>query len=147
EAVDSRQRHEALIRGLLTRGRFSEALHAARRFADLDPDLPRARELLAQAAAAAGDAELARAALGAEVESAPRSYDLHARVARAFEAAGDERRACAHFRSMLELRPAEGEAAYEALRCEARIGDRDRALKAALSMKSPGKRVTELIAA
>src|SRR5207244_2593940 len=97
KAVDqngaSRQRHEALVRGLLSRGRFAEALVAARRFADLDPDAQIARDLLAAAAAATGDAELARTALDAGLEASPRNADLHGRAARAFEAAGDEARA------------------------------------------------------
>src|SRR6185503_5840316 len=144
DGVDSRRRHEALIRGLLGRGRFAEALGAARRFADLDPDLPRARELLAEAAAAQGDRELARTALDAQVELSPTNGDLHARVARAFEAAGDERRACAHFRSALELRPGSDEAQYEALRCQARLGDRDGALRAAAAVEKPGKLLQQL---
>ncbi|MFS8070338.1 MAG: AgmX/PglI C-terminal domain-containing protein, partial [Byssovorax sp.] len=104
EGETSRQRHEALIRGLLARGRFAEALTAAKRFAEIDPDLASAHELLAQAAAAAGEGALARTSLDAELEMDPSSRDLHARAARAFEAAGDERRACAHFRSLVELR-------------------------------------------
>ena len=142
----SRQRHDALIRGLLARGRFAEALVAAQRFADLDPDLQSARELLAQAAAAAGEGELARTSLDAELEMAPSSVELHARAARAFEAAGDERRACAHFRALSELRKADDEARYEALRCRARLGERDAALAEAKAVDKPGKRVSQLAA-
>jgi Vault protein inter-alpha-trypsin domain/von Willebrand factor type A domain len=144
EGETSRQRHDALIHGLLARGRFAEALTAARRFAELDPDLASAHELLAQAAAAAGEGSLARTSLDAELETTPASRDLHARAARAFEAAGDERRACAHFRSLAELRKSEDDARYEAFRCRARLGERDAVLAELSAFDKPGKRVTEL---
>jgi Ca-activated chloride channel family protein len=146
EANGSRQRHEALVRGLLARGRFSEALAGARRFADLDPDLPRARELLAGAAAAAGEAELSRTALDAEVELVPENGDLRTRAARAFEAAGDEARACAHWRALAEQRPRADEARYQAIRCRARLGDRDAAISEAAAVEKPGKMVEKLLA-
>lgn len=147
EGETSRQRHEALIRGLLARGRFAEALTAAKRFAEIDPDLASAHELLAQAAAAAGEGALARTSLDAELEMDPSSRDLHARAARAFEAAGDERRACAHFRSLVELRKTDDDARYEALRCRARLGERDAVVAEISALEKadkPGKRVTEL---
>ena len=144
EGETSRQRHDTLIHGLLARGRFAEALTAARRFADLDPDLASAHELLAQAAAAAGEGSLARTSLDAELETSPASRDLHARAARAFEAAGDERRACAHFRSLVELRRTDDDARYEALRCRARLGERDAVQAEISALDKPGKRVTEL---
>ncbi len=143
----SRRRHEALVRGLLGRGRFVEALAAARRFAELDPDLPRARELLAGAAAAAGEAELARTVLDSEVELAPRSAELHGRAARAFEAAGDETRACAHWRSLAELSRGVDDARYQALRCRARLGGSDAVAREAAGVARPGKLVTGLLAA
>ncbi|MEO5727450.1 MAG: AgmX/PglI C-terminal domain-containing protein, partial [Byssovorax sp.] len=147
EGETSRQRHDALIRGLLARGRFAEALTAAKRFAEIDPDLASAHELLAQAAAAAGEGALARTSLDAELEMDPSSRDLHARAARAFEAAGDERRACAHFRSLVELRKTDDDARYEALRCRARLGERDAVvveISALEKADKPSKRVTEL---
>jgi vault protein inter-alpha-trypsin-like protein len=144
ESETSRQRHDGLIRGLLSHGRFAEALTAARRFADLDPDLASARELLAQTAAAAGDGALARTSLDAELETAPASVDLHLRAARAFEAAGDERRACAHFRSLVELRRTDDDARYEALRCRARLDERDAVVTEINAIEKPGKRVAEL---
>jgi Ca-activated chloride channel family protein len=143
----SRQRHEALIRGLLVRGRFPEALGAARRFVEIDPDLPRARELLGYAAAAQGEGELCRSAVDAQVEIAPTSVDLHQRAARAFEAAGDEPRACAHFRSLLELTPGADEARFQALRCRARLGEREAAQREAAALDKPGPLVTQLLAA
>jgi Ca-activated chloride channel family protein len=141
----SRQRHEALVRGLLARGRFADALTAARRFADLDPDLGRAREIYAGAAAAAGEATEARTALDAAVELSPASVDLHDRAARAFEAAGDEARACAHWRSIASLRPKDDGARYQAWRCRARLGEKDAALAEARALDKPGKQVAALI--
>ncbi|MEP7123641.1 MAG: AgmX/PglI C-terminal domain-containing protein [Byssovorax sp.] len=144
EGETSRQRHDGLIRGLLSHGRFAEALTAAKRFTELDPDLGSARELLAQTAAAVGDGLLARTSLDAELETAPTSVDLHLRAARAFEAAGDERRACSHFRSIVELRKADDDARYEALRCRARLDERDAVVAEITAIEKPGKRVTEL---
>jgi Ca-activated chloride channel family protein len=144
EGETSRQRHDGLIRGLLAHGRFAEALTAAKRFAELDPDLPSARELLAQTAAASGDGRLARTSLDAELETAPTSVDLHLRAARAFEAAGDERRACSHFRSLAELRRTDDDSRYEALRCRARLDERDAVVAEIAAIEKPGKRVTEL---
>jgi Ca-activated chloride channel family protein len=143
----SRQRHEALIRGLVAHGRFAEALTAAQRFTELDPDLGSARELLAQSAAAAGEGALARTSLDAELELAPSDADLHLRAARAFEAAGEERRACAHFRSLSELRKTEDEARYQAFRCRARLGERDAVTAEVKALEKPGKRVSQLLAA
>lgn len=143
----SRGRHEALILGLLARGRFPDALAAARRFADLDPDETRAAELLAAAAAAAGEAESARVALDAAVEIAPRNPDLHTRAARAFEAAADEARACAHWRSLAALRPTSDDAQYQAFRCRARLGDRESVVAELARLDRPGKAVSALGAA
>lgn len=144
EGETSRQRHDGLIRGLLAHGRFAEALAAAKRFAELDPDLASARELLAQTAAATGDGLLARTSLDAELEMAPTNADLHRRAARAFEAAGDERRACSHFRSLAELRGTDDDARYEALRCRARLDERDAVVAEIAAIDKPGKRVAEL---
>ncbi|APR84326.1 Hypothetical protein A7982_09675 [Minicystis rosea] len=142
-----RQRHEAWIRGLQSRGHFADAFTAAQRFADLDPDLDRALEMLAGAAAAAGQAEIARTALDAIAELAPRNVDLHTRAARAFEAAGDEARACAHFRSIAALRPKSEDARYQALRCRARLGEGEAVLAEARAEDKPGKPITALISA
>jgi hypothetical protein len=81
------------------------------------------------------------------LELSPGSGDLHARAARAFEAAGDEARACAHWRSLAELRPKADEARYQALRCRARLGDREAAEREAAAIEKPGKLVEKLHAA
>lgn len=140
-----RARHEALIRGLLVRGRFDGALEAARRFIELDPDLPLARELLVGAFAATGDGASAARALDELVEAAPRSAPAHARAARAFEATGDERRACAHWRALAELRD---DALVEALRCRVRVdGEREEALAIARAGSEKSPRLRALAAA
>jgi hypothetical protein len=72
----SRKRHEAVVRTLLLRGRFAPALTAAQKFVELDPDLPIARELLAYAAVATGDRNLAVASVDALTESAPCPYAI-----------------------------------------------------------------------
>jgi len=142
----SRKRHEALVRGLLVRGRFVPALAAAERFVELDPDLPVARELLAYAAVATGDRSRAVAALDALSESAPADVKTQGRAARAFEALGDEARACAHWRSVLELAPSSDAALFEALRCRARVmDDREAALRDAQAVATPGPSLQQLL--
>lgn len=143
---DSRKRHEALIRGLLQRGRFAPALVAAERFAVLDPDSAIARELLSYAAVATGDRQKATAAVDAMTESDPRALKAQGRAARAFEALGDEARACAHWRSMFELAPSSDAALFESLRCRARVlGDRAAALSDAQAVSRPGPLLQKLL--
>jgi Ca-activated chloride channel family protein len=61
---------------------------------------------------------------------------------------GDERRACAHWRSLAELSPQSDEYAFESLRCRARIlGDAEGALSDARRLPKPGKLVGELLPA
>jgi Ca-activated chloride channel family protein len=145
-APESRRKHENLIRGLLARGRFYDALVRARQLADLDPDRAEAQELLAFAATVNGDRELALQAMGSLVELSSRRASTHARAARAFEAAGDERRACAHWRSLAALSPSSVDALYQALRCRARmLDDRARVLEQARSYEGPAPAIKALI--
>lgn len=145
-APTSRKKHEALVRGLLLRGRFGPALVAAERFVDLDPDLAVARELLAYSAVATGDKERATAAIDALTEAAPTDLKSQGRAARAFESLGDELRACAHWRSVLELAPTSDSARFEAFRCRARVmGDREAALADAKSVAKPGPLLQKLL--
>jgi Vault protein inter-alpha-trypsin domain/von Willebrand factor type A domain len=142
----SRKHHEALVRGLLLRGRFASALSAAQRFVELDPDSAVARELLAYAAVATGDPKLATAAVDALTEAAPNELKAQGRAARSFEALADEARACAHWRSVLELAPTSDSALFEALRCRARVmGDREAALRDAKAVAKPGPLVSKLL--
>jgi len=142
----SRKKYEDLVRGLLARGRFEEALAVARQFVSADPDLPVARELLAYAGIANDDPQLAVSSIDAQAETDPSSLKWHVRGARAFEAFGDERRACAHWRSLAELAPKSDEYTFEALRCRTRVlDDRDGALADARSLANPGKLVAALI--
>lgn len=145
-APKSRKQLEALVRGLLVRGRFDEALTRAKAFATDDPDAAAARELLSYAAVGGGETALALAAVDAGVETAPTAVRAHARAARAFEAAKDERRACAHWRSLVDLEPGQDEWQFESLRCRARVlADREGALADAKAIERPGKLVTKLV--
>jgi tetratricopeptide (TPR) repeat protein len=140
-----RPRHEALVRALLTRGRFAEALESARRFAELDPDEPRARELYAFALATTGDGEATARAMGSLAETSASSASVQLRAARAYDAVGDDTRACAHFRAALALRSSD-ETQYEALRCRARTGEeRSGVLASAQSLPTPGPLVSKLV--
>jgi Ca-activated chloride channel family protein len=144
----SRRKYEDLLRGLLSRGRFEEALEHAKKFVMMDPDLPVARELLAYAAVTNDDPQLAVLAVDTQTETEPTSLKWHVRGARAFEAMGDERRACAHWRSLAELSPQSDEYAYESLRCRARVlGDSEGAISDARRVIKPGKLVNELLPA
>jgi Ca-activated chloride channel family protein len=143
---NSRKKYEDLARGLLARGRFEEALGTAKKFVSIDPDSTVARELLAYAAVANDDAQLAASAVDTQVETDPSSVKWHVRGARAFEALGDERRACAHWRSLAGLDAKSDEFAFEALRCRARVmDDRDAVLSEMRSMPKPGKLVADLV--
>src|SRR6185369_16282820 len=144
--TSSRKRYEDLVRGLLARGRFEEALKTARRFVAMDPDLLVARELLAYAAVTNDDASLAAASIDTQAETDPTSVKWHVRGARAFEALGDERRACAHWRSLGGLQPQSDEFAFESLRCRARVmDDRDAVLSEMRSGSKLGKLVSDLV--
>jgi Flp pilus assembly protein TadD len=144
-APTSRPRHEALIRGLLVRGRFDDALDRATRFVEADTDDPRARELYAFALAAKGDASGAARAMGSLVEVDPRNAKTQLRAGRAYEAVGDLERACAHFTAARALAPSD-ETAFEALRCAyRRTGDREAVLHAAKSVEAPKRHVQALI--
>jgi Ca-activated chloride channel family protein len=126
EDTSKRSNHVALVRGLIARGRFAEAVSRARNLTEIDPDSSLALDLFAQASLAAGDRASALGALDGLAELAPRSSTVHRRVARGLEAAGDERRACAHWRSLASLDPRDDEGRGESLRCRARsLGERD----------------------
>jgi hypothetical protein len=75
-------------------------------------------------------------ALDGLAELAPRSARVHRRAARGLEAAGDERRACAHWRSLVSLDSEDKEARLESLRCRARILGERAAVAAELSAAS-----------
>ncbi|MBW2454437.1 MAG: AgmX/PglI C-terminal domain-containing protein [Deltaproteobacteria bacterium] len=147
EQPKSRRAHAALVRGMLGHGRFPMALEAARQFVALDPDMPGALRLLAYAAAANGDGALAARSLSSEVELQPGNASLQRRAAKAFEARGDEPRACAHWRAAAQLDPRSEPSRYESLRCRARVeGDRDAVLARASASAEPSKRIDELVA-
>lgn len=122
-APESRARRERWIRALLVQGHFQEAHRAARAFVEVDPDLALGRELLAMAAAAAGDGADALAAVEALAEADARGLDAHVRAARALEGSGDHDRACAHRRTVAELRPLPADVAL-AEACWARLEGR-----------------------
>jgi hypothetical protein len=141
----SRRKLEALVRGLIGRGRFAEALPAARRFVDLDPDLPLAFELLSFAAVVAGDGPLALSTVDGMCEAGPESVRAHLRAAKAFEGAGSEARACGHWRSLAELDPKNEDHRYESLRCRARtLGQTAPVLEELRAAAKTGKRLAHL---
>jgi Ca-activated chloride channel family protein len=142
----SRRAHARLVRGLLQRGKFDEALTAARRFVGLDPDLSVAHELLAHAEAASGHGPRAVAAIAWLAEAQPRSSRAQVRAAQAYEALGDERRACSHWRAAAALLPKDEWVRYEAVRCTGRVRDSQGALAMARAIDKPGEALLGLIA-
>lgn len=131
-----RERHEAYIRGHLKHGRFTEAHRNALRFIELDPDYAPARQLLAYASVVDGDHETSRLMLDIQTEAAPRDPAAHAESARAFDAAGDAVRACAHYRALSELAPLLEEASERARSCWDEILGRPSSTPKALSGKA-----------
>jgi tetratricopeptide (TPR) repeat protein len=147
DAPKSRRAQVSLIRGLLGRGRFSEALTEAAKLAEADPDFADAHLFVAQAAAGTSDGRRAAMELDTQAELDSRRVSAHVRAARAFELLGDERRACAHWRASMELKPTSDEAIRDALRCRARALDgRDAVLAEATAIPKKGKKVEALIA-
>lgn len=114
---ESRARMEAFVRGHLKQGRFDDAFRVASRFFDLDPDNVVAQGLLADAAVVSGNHELSRRMLDVRVETYPDNVSFHEDAARAFDAAGDHVRACAHRRSLADLLPTEPRRKRAALGC------------------------------
>ncbi|HRI63791.1 MAG TPA: AgmX/PglI C-terminal domain-containing protein [Polyangium sp.] len=142
---DSRRAREAFVNGLLLRGRFEEAFREASAYVTMDPDRVMPHELLARAASALGKSEMAVAELDTQVDIEPTNADMHKRAARSFEAAGDEIRACAHWRSLAELRANDQDAAFEALRCRSRaLGEKNAVLAQLNALPNLSKRMTTL---
>jgi hypothetical protein len=116
-APTTRRAHLDRIRSRLAAGHMEDAYALAAALVRLDPDLPAAREALAESAAALGHREEATRAVAAASALDPRSVSRHLTAARAALAVGDGERACAHLRSLGELSP--GEHAAQADTCRA----------------------------
>lgn len=148
KAPEKRSAHAALIRKLIKTGRFADAAQRARSYAAIDPDRTEPRDLLAQALLASGDVDHALSTLDELAELNHDSVDNHRRIAMAFEASGDERRACAHWRSVADLAPGDLSGVLEALRCRGRaLGEREavqRELDARVGVKGVDSRVLAL---
>ena len=114
-----RSARTSLVRALLARGRFSEAVTRATEYVSLDPDRVEPLELLAEALLASGELDKALAVLDSTAELSRDKASTHRRIARAFEARGDERRACSHWVSLASLDPSDA-SRREAWRCRAR---------------------------
>ncbi|MCC6648013.1 MAG: AgmX/PglI C-terminal domain-containing protein [Polyangiaceae bacterium] len=115
--AEKRRSHEALVLGLLRRGR--DATPAAREWVTADPDDARAHGLLAEALALTGGAAEAAGELGVVAALDPGNAAAQLAAARAFLAAGDPRRACAHTRAAAGAEGAATTVRAEALRCRA----------------------------
>ena len=92
------------------------------------------------------DARGALTAVDEQAESEPANAKWHVRAARGFEAMGDEKRACAHWRSLRELEPRPGDGLYQSLRCRARLwDDRDDALAEGRAVDKPSAPLAALL--
>lgn len=125
EHPESRRAFGDLMTTLLRHGRFDDAHREGLELTRRDPDDAAAHERLAWAAAARGAGAEAATELSAAVEVSPGRASAQIAAARAFEAANDEPRACAHWRAAASLEQAPGRARREALRCRARLGELD----------------------
>ncbi|MFO0658472.1 MAG: VIT domain-containing protein [Polyangiaceae bacterium] len=145
ESPALRKAREALIRGLLIRGRFEEAMKEADSFAQNDPDYSPALELVAYGAAAVGDGKKALASVDALVENDPTNRAAHLRAAQALEASGEETRACSHWRSAASLAAPSDDITAESLRCRARVlGERDQVKAEIALLTKAGPKVKKL---
>ncbi len=117
EHPESRRAFSELMATLLRFGRFDDAHREGLELMRRDPDDAAAHERLAWAAAARGAGAEAAAALASAVEVSPGRAAAQLAAARAFEAAGDEVRACAHWRAAATLEREPGRAHREVLRC------------------------------
>ena len=140
----SRDARQELLRTLIRLGRFADAGHEARNLVRLDPDSAWAHEAAAAAAAADGDGASAARSLASEIELEHRSAAAQMRVARALEAAGDETRACAHWRAAVELDPGRVRARFEAIRCRARAQEWELALDELTALDASDESLGEL---
>lgn len=111
-----------LVRQLILSGRFAEAEDEATRFVAAFPVSLVALEAAADARLATLDVVGAAEALAAAVELEPLTVDRQRRAALAYETAGDEGRACAHFRAAAALAPSDLALRFEAFRCRAALG-------------------------
>jgi Ca-activated chloride channel family protein len=111
-----------LVRGLLASGHFAEAEAEADRFVSAFPVSLDALESAADAKLALRDPAGAAAALAGAVELDPLTVPRQRRAAVAYVMAGDERRACAHFRAASVLAPSDRTLEFEAFRCRAATG-------------------------
>ncbi len=109
----------SLVRALLARGRFAEAVTRANEYVAIDPDRVEPLELLSEALLASGEVDKALAVLDSTAEIDRDKARSHRRIARAFEARGDERRACAHWVSLAAIEKNDA-SRHEAWRCRAR---------------------------
>jgi Ca-activated chloride channel family protein len=147
KSSEKRSVHRALIRSRLAHGQFAAAREAALLFVELDPSSSEAHELLAETELASGHREASLLRLEELSELDPSSFATQLRVARALEAAGDDARACSHWRSANELRPHDDAVLVQSLRCRARVGgERTQVLAEAESLRARS-RVSKLVQA
>jgi tetratricopeptide (TPR) repeat protein/Mg-chelatase subunit ChlD len=112
-------------RRLIAAGAFERAGAEAARLAREEPSSWQAFELFAESAAARGAGTEAALSLGRLVELHASDADAELRAARAYASAGDDARACSHFRAATWLVPDDREIRYQALRCRAgTLGER-----------------------
>jgi tetratricopeptide (TPR) repeat protein len=133
---DARFRRQ-LIRTFLASGHFVAAEAEADRFVGAFPVSLDAHAIAADAKLAVQDLAGAAAALAAAVELDPLASERQRRAATAYVAAGDERRACAHFRAASALAPSDRALEFEAFRCRAASGAGRLELLAELDARGP----------
>ncbi len=134
----SRDAWQQLVTTLVRHGRFDDAADECRELARLDPDNAWVHERLAWVAGIQGNGAQAATHLATALELAPFAATTQMRVARAYEAARDERRACAHWRAAVDLSPDHPRAGAEAARCRARLEGKNSAPSYDAKSDEPG---------
>ena len=110
-------KRERALRALVAGGQFRDAQQLAQRILEIAPQDRIALEILASAAAAQLDTSVSCAASEARLELEPDNDSLRLSLAQAYLGLDDERRACAHLRS---IRPKNEELASNVARCRYR---------------------------
>ena len=120
DAPESRERTMALVRWHLRMNAPDQAEKLAQRWLEKDRMDPDALVALADIAALRGDLERSKALLSSAVEADPQRPLAHLRMARLYEAAGEQGLACEHRLSQALVARSDAPAQAAAVRCGAR---------------------------
>jgi len=125
EEPNSRDRHRALVRALSRAGELERAREVVESWMERDRLDPEALTYFSDLLGREGDADSALRELSGIVDLEPDNVQLQERLAKAFERAGNERRACSHRVAIAEIQKTDPASTGAAVRCERVLGERD----------------------